>query len=175
MTIGESIRYHRTKLQLTQAELAQRLGVTAQAVSKWESNTGMPDITMIEPLARALGTTTDEILHFGDRYREFEERWSKALRQHGDDPAYLLPIALDALKAFPFDSSFLFRAAVSQERLAESATDDPLSADYIGQALVNAQLYWEMTRTNIAKEYLAALRAKVVPDQTGRYILKVRK
>ena len=37
MTIGESIRHHRKKLNLTQAQLAERLRVTPQAVSKWES------------------------------------------------------------------------------------------------------------------------------------------
>lgn len=37
MTIGESIRYHRKRLNLTQAELADRVGVSPQAVSKWEN------------------------------------------------------------------------------------------------------------------------------------------
>ena len=65
MTIGESIRYHRKRLGLTQLALAERVGVSVQAISKWETNTGLPDITMAVPLARALGTTTDELLQFG--------------------------------------------------------------------------------------------------------------
>lgn len=173
MTIGESIRYHRTKLQLTQAQLAQRLGVSAQAVSKWENNAGLPDVTMIEPLARALGTTTDEILRFGQRYQHMEACWGQTLRQKGDDPRFLLPVALDALKAFPFDPIFLFRAAVSQERLAEAEEDDERSAELIGQALVNARLCWEMARTETFQEYLSSLQAKVT-ECNGRYKLKNR-
>ena len=93
MTIGESIRHHRKRLGLTQAQLAERLNVTAQAVSRWENDTGLPDITMAVPLARALGTTTDELLRFGERYQEFEDLWRKTLRAYGDDPAHLLPVA----------------------------------------------------------------------------------
>ena len=57
MTIGQSIRYHRKRLNLTQAQLAEQLNVTAQAVSRWENDTGLPDITMAVPLARALYQT----------------------------------------------------------------------------------------------------------------------
>lgn len=85
MTIGESIRHHRKKLNLTQAQLAERLSVTPQAVSKWESGAGLPDLSMAVPLARALGITTDELLRFGERYREFEERWKQTLQTHGEN------------------------------------------------------------------------------------------
>ena len=72
MTIGESIQYHRKRLGLTQTQLAHRLHVTTQAVCSWENDIDLPDITMAVPLARALGTTTDELLRFGERYREYE-------------------------------------------------------------------------------------------------------
>lgn len=52
MTIGQSIRYHRKRLNLTQNQLAQLLDVTPQAVSRWENDTGLPDISMAVPLAR---------------------------------------------------------------------------------------------------------------------------
>ncbi len=44
---------------LTQEELAGRIGVTAQAISKWENETGLPDISQIVPLATELGVRTD--------------------------------------------------------------------------------------------------------------------
>ena len=105
MTIGESIRYHRKRLKLTQAELAGRLNVTAQAVSRWENDTGLPDITMAVPLARALGTTTDELLRFGERHQEFEALWGQTLKTYGDDPEKLLPISLAALKVWQGQST----------------------------------------------------------------------
>ena len=134
MTIGASIRYHRKRLNLTQAQLADRVGVTAQAVSKWENDTGLPDITMAVPLARALGTTTDELLCFGERRQYFEELWMQALKQHGDNPAYLLPVAEAALKEFHYDDQFLYRAAVNCFFLGEAESDPERREALIGRA-----------------------------------------
>ena len=173
MTIGQSIRYHRKRLNLTQVQLAELLDVTPQAVSRWENDTGLPDISMAGPLARALGTTTDELLRFGERYTELEERWRYTLRTFGDDPEALLPVALAALKEFPRDRIFLFRAAVSLERLAESAEDPEQSSQYIGRALAYAQLYLEMSPDDgDAKHYYDSLWAKVTPNAQGMYVLK---
>ena len=175
MTIGESIRYHRKRLKLTQAELAGRLNVTAQAVSRWENDTGLPDITMAVPLARALGTTTDELLRFGERHQEFEALWGQTLKTCGDDPEKLLPISLAALKEFPYDKKFLFRTAINMERLAETVEDPKLSSSYIGQALVHARLYWEMDpESRTAKDYYQSLKEKVTYNERGFCVLKSR-
>lgn len=50
----------------TQEQLAQRLGVSAPAASKWETNSSYPDITLLCPLARTLGTNVDTLLRFGE-------------------------------------------------------------------------------------------------------------
>ena len=177
MTIGESIRYHRKRLGLTQAELADRLGVTPQAVSKWESGVGLPDITMAVPLARALGTTTDELLRFGERYQEFEQLWMKTIKETRMDEKAMLKVSLAALKEFPYDRNFLFRAAVDQMVLAIRSEDDEESRDYIGQALANASFYVEMSageQTTImqsARDFYKRMkdRCRIV---NGRYELK---
>lgn len=44
MTLGERIAYYRGKLGLSQGELAEQLGVSRQAVSKWETDAGLPDL-----------------------------------------------------------------------------------------------------------------------------------
>ena len=61
-TIGKRIAAGRKKLGLTQDALAEKLGVTAQAVSKWENDQSCPDITMIPRLAQLFSITTDELL-----------------------------------------------------------------------------------------------------------------
>lgn len=59
---GTVIRRLREQRGLTQAELAQQIGVSSKAVSKWETAKGLPDITLIEPLAHALGVSVTELI-----------------------------------------------------------------------------------------------------------------
>ena len=61
-TLGKRIVSGRKSLGLTQDALAEKLGVTAQAVSKWENDQSCPDITMLPKLAEIFGTTTDALL-----------------------------------------------------------------------------------------------------------------
>lgn len=61
-TLGKRIVANRKKLGLTQDALAEKLGVTAQAVSKWENDQSCPDITMLPRLAQVFGTSTDALL-----------------------------------------------------------------------------------------------------------------
>ena len=62
MTLGKRIMQGRKKLGLTQDKLAELLGVTAQAVSKWENDQSCPDITMLPRLAELFHISTDELL-----------------------------------------------------------------------------------------------------------------
>ncbi|MBQ8238183.1 MAG: helix-turn-helix transcriptional regulator [Oscillospiraceae bacterium] len=61
-TLGKRIVAHRKRLGLTQDQLAEQLGITAQAVSKWENDQSCPDITILPRLAQIFGTTTDALL-----------------------------------------------------------------------------------------------------------------
>ena len=60
--IGQKIKDLRKKADLTQDRLADYLGVSAQAVSKWEVGSASPDFVLIAPLCRVLGCTSDELL-----------------------------------------------------------------------------------------------------------------
>ena len=70
MELGQVIRKYRKKKNLTQEEMAARLGVSAPAVNKWENGNSMPDIMMLAPIARLLGITTDELLSFSEELTE---------------------------------------------------------------------------------------------------------
>lgn len=63
---GEFITKLRTENNLTQKELADRIGVTDKAVSKWETGRGFPDISVLEILARELGVSVTELIN-GER------------------------------------------------------------------------------------------------------------
>ena len=59
---GSTIKSLREKKGITQAQLADMLGVGSKAVSKWETAKGLPDITLIEPLAKALSVSVMELI-----------------------------------------------------------------------------------------------------------------
>ena len=59
---GNKIKTLRRKMNLTQEELAERLNVSFQAISKWETNASLPDVTMFPLLANFFNVTTDELL-----------------------------------------------------------------------------------------------------------------
>ena len=98
--IGANIRRLRLARSMTQEQLAQKLNLTPQAVSKWESGVGMPDIQLLPELSVLLGATIDELFSMTDEARfdrietmlldvrflpedEFRqtERWLKEKRQ----------------------------------------------------------------------------------------------
>ncbi len=60
--IDEKISFYRKAKGMTQEELAEQLGVSPQAVSKWENGAACPDIQLLVPLARIFAITTDELL-----------------------------------------------------------------------------------------------------------------
>ena len=61
MSMGKNIAYFRKSKGYTQEELGQKIGVTNQAVSKWESETSMPDVMSLPVIAQALDVTLDDL------------------------------------------------------------------------------------------------------------------
>lgn len=66
MDLGKQIRENRLRSNFTQERLAERLNVTPQAVSKWESGQSMPDITLLPELSALFGITIDELFETGE-------------------------------------------------------------------------------------------------------------
>ena len=64
MSLGKVIRKYRKIRNMTQEEMAVRLGVTASAVNKWENENSFPDITLLAPIARLLNISLDTLLSF---------------------------------------------------------------------------------------------------------------
>lgn len=59
---GKIIKDLRTNKKMTQEELALKIGVTDKAISKWETGHGLPDISLLEPLANALSVSVTELI-----------------------------------------------------------------------------------------------------------------
>lgn len=60
---GPTIRQLREGRNLTQAELAEQIGVSSKTISKWETSKGLPDISLLLPLAQALGISLIELMN----------------------------------------------------------------------------------------------------------------
>lgn len=60
---GSAIKRFREGKHMTQAQLAERIGVSDKAVSKWETGRGLPDISLVEALAAALGVSVPELMN----------------------------------------------------------------------------------------------------------------
>ena len=60
---GTTIKALRESRQLTQAELAEKLGVSSKTISKWETAKGLPDISLLQPLSQALGISVIELMN----------------------------------------------------------------------------------------------------------------
>lgn len=85
-TMGQLIAAKRKELGLTQQELADKMGVTDKAVSKWERDLSCPDVSTIPHLAEELGLTPDELLGA-----------SKAEKNIKTSPAALFELACKAV------------------------------------------------------------------------------
>ena len=60
---GTAIKQLREARNMTQAELAEKIGVSSKTVSKWETAKGLPDISLLQPLAQALGISVIELMN----------------------------------------------------------------------------------------------------------------
>lgn len=72
MTLGKVIRKYRKMRNMTQEEMARRIGVTGAAVNKWEKEKSYPDITLLAPIARLLDISLDTLLSFQEDLTEQE-------------------------------------------------------------------------------------------------------
>lgn len=123
LTFGQRLKLIRKEAQITQAELSEKLMVSVQAISKWECDNTMPDISQIVPLAAILGVTTDCLLGVGgdekaDReklYARISEVWATKNVYSYENNAYYESYILykDHIKKYPLDYEVKLRCARS--------------------------------------------------------------
>ncbi len=95
MQVGDIIRKHRKDKNITQEEMAKRLGVTAPAVNKWENGNSLPDISLLSPIARLLNISIDTLL---SHEKEISD----------EEAGHLVEEANELLKTEDFDNVFLW-------------------------------------------------------------------
>ena len=101
--IGNKIKLLRKKNGLTQEQLAEKIGVSFQAVSKWENNIALPDITLLPVLADYFGVSTDEILSYNsaEKDRDVMDYARRSQKYRETNPNKGWEILQEGLKKYP--------------------------------------------------------------------------
>ncbi len=104
MFIAKNLKQLRLDMGLTQEELAQRIGVTGQAVSKWERDECYPDITLLPGLANCFNVTVDELLGMSEIKGKMWGVYARANTLQKEGRYHEAAAVYDeALKTFPAD------------------------------------------------------------------------
>lgn len=139
-TFGQRLKAIRKEAQFTQAELAEKLMVSVQAISKWECGSTLPDISQIVPLSAILGVTTDCLLGAGgdekaDRQKLYEEvqKINKGIEKvySRKDGAYhaCYELCKEHIKKYPFDYETKLLCADNLTRVIYYGTDSEEEKD----------------------------------------------
>ncbi len=127
--ISENLKYLRKEKDLTQEEVAETIGVSAQSVSKWERGDTFPDITLLPALANLYKTSVDAIIGM-DKINDIQTKATVFTEGHkyirkGDIKA-AIEVYSEALKIFPNDKGFMSNLAMTlaldgdQEKLSQA-------------------------------------------------------
>ncbi len=111
LNIGENIRQNRRRLDMTQEQLADRLGVTFQSVSRWECGATYPDMELLPAIARIFGITTDALLDCPNEQTErafgiLSNRYHTACRKNNSEE--LIEILTELRRDFDLYKSYSF-------------------------------------------------------------------
>lgn len=138
LTISENIRRLRTERGLTQEQLAEAVGISAQAVSRWENGSSYPDITLLPTIADLFSISTDALLGADTAKKQAEIR--NALDKNSElhhEGRYEDSIKLmrEKLKRFPDSAEITYQLAWALNKkanaLAEGAERDTVCMEII--------------------------------------------
>ena len=141
MKLGEKIKTLRKQKNISQEVLAQYLGVTFQAVSKWENGTTMPDVATIPAIASFFGVSTDELFDFNlcEIQKQVEAIVDEHSRYWDTDKPKAEQIIRDGLKKYP-GNDILLNCLIGVLELP-GRSDEVIS---VAKALVESTKYDEV-------------------------------
>lgn len=176
MQIGEIIRKYRKKINMTQEEMAHRLGVTAPAVNKWENGNSMPDITLLSPIARLLDISLDTLLSFHDKLtteeiNHFIYEAEEQLNNRSYEEAFQW--AKKIIEEYPNCTELFLQLAIifDGKRLIDDFPNPDKYDDYITGCYIRAlKSENEITRNRAADSLFAFYSKKEQYDKAEEYL-----
>ena len=169
LKIGAVIRELRTKNGMTQEKLAAHLGVSVQAVSRWESGICYPDLEFVPKIANYFRVSADYLLGItqydtGETAEDYERRWTSAVKNANHDLA--MKIITEALTVMPKNyrlmlkkiTSLLIAAGIAEEENRTEDMQKTIRESEILISIILAECTDERLRCE-ARMYLIALRS----------------
>ena len=125
LNLCENIRKYRKRIDWTQEQLADRLGVSYQSVSRWESGNGYPDMEHLPTMARLFSVTMDDLIGYGDENeklsnREMKEKFRQTLAGGDVDEIVSLMRLLRYEYLEEFDQIYFSLTSLRPGKLTES-------------------------------------------------------
>ena len=135
MQLGEVIRKHRKENNLTQDEVAKRLGVSAPAVNKWENGSSFPDIMLLAPISRLFNITTDELLSYREELAQEEiNQFANELNEMFKKEPYqkCFAWAKKKVEKYPNCESLIWQVAIllDSQRMRQKIVNSEIYEDY---------------------------------------------
>ncbi len=170
--VGEQIAVLRKVKGLTQSELGERIGVSFQAVSKWERGETLPDVTLLPDLAKILETTVDFILLGSEKVIEYKGKFTVTDMKKGLN---CLKNAGEYLGA----ENIIYCAAIKgintdlNTDIEEAFTNDYVFEAFLAEAIIQnliSRLYVDISdvKNNFKHEHFK----NIVVDYCNRYGIK---
>ncbi|MFQ9411109.1 MAG: helix-turn-helix domain-containing protein [Evtepia gabavorous] len=122
---GPAIKALRERKGLTQKQLAEQILVSDKAVSKWETGKGLPDLSLLEPLAKALGVSVAELL--SGEYRTNANRAGNLLRSQW----YVCPVCGNVVYALGQGSFHCCGVALPPAEAEEAEREHAITVEQV--------------------------------------------
>ena len=176
MDIGQIIREYRKNKGITQEEMANRLGVTAPAVNKWENGNSQPDIMLLAPIARLLNITLDTLLSFEEELTEEEinniiYEMNGKLKEESYEKAFNW--AKEKIEQYPNCEQLIWQVAIVLDawRLTKNIPDAEKYEDYINRCYERAlESVDENTRNRAADSLFGFYSRKEEYEKAEEYL-----
>ncbi len=187
LTLGQKIRELRKRDERTQEALAEALGVTSQAISRWEANGGYPDMEMIPAIANYFHVSIDELFGYSsdreERINDIISKADKALKKQGriivgtviEDIAECVDMLRTASEEFPNEPKILLKLAQALNMLgyseygAKGQLVDPNGIIEEDIEFNQQNIHWH----EAIKAYEKALRSNPSPEDRISAILQL--
>ena len=171
-TVGSQIAMLRKQKCLTQSELGQRLGVSFQAVSKWERGETLPDTAILLDLAEVLETSVDHILTAGRKVLNYKGKITVAQMAEGIQ-------ALKHMGKLLGKDNILYRSAVDgidtkmNTSIEDAFTDDRVFECFVAEAIIQNLIAGQyIDLTDVKNSFKHETFRDIVLSYCGKYGIK---